>query len=242
MPAALTMPAPVAVEPTPVDSAMLDFATMRRAMIDSQLRPSDVTEPRLIAAIGAVAREDFVPTAVRMSSYTDRAIPLPHGRAINPPLTSARLIDAAMVQPTDRVLLIGAATGYTTAIVARLAAQVVAVECDAELAAQAQSALSGHATVTVVEQPLTTGAPDRLADGARYDVLIIDGAVPAVPTSLLNQLADGARIATGLIDHGVTRLARGVHIAGVDTVGLLAFVDYECVPLPGFTPPPRFEF
>ncbi len=218
--------------------ATTDYAAMRRAMIDSQLRTSDVIEPRLLAAIDRTPREDFVPAAQRHAAYVDRAVPLGAGRALNPPLTTARLIDAAALTPADRVLLIGAATGYAAAVAARLADSVTAVEEDAALAAAARDALAHSANVTLVEGPLTAGAPAT----PPYDVLIIDGAVEAVPAALLDQLADGARVVSGLRDGPVTRLARGVHVAGQAGIGLSSFVDYECVALPGFAPVPQFTF
>ncbi len=134
------------------------------------------------------------------------------------------------------MLLIGAASGYTAAVVAELAASVTAVEENAALAAMARTALAATANVTLVEGPLTAGAPDL----APYDVLLIDGAVAAVPAALAAQVRPGGRIATGLFDRGVTRLAAGSRSAG--GFGLQDFADVECVPLPGFAPAPAFTF
>ena len=150
----------------------------------------------------------------------------------------ARLISELDVVADQSILLIGAATGYAAAILARLGARVTAVEESAELLGLAQFALQGVDRVTLINAELATGAPD----GAPYDALLVDGAVEQLPTSLLDQLADGAVIVTGMIDQGVTRLGRAVHVAGATSINPLPFIDLECVHLPGFAPPPRFTF
>jgi protein-L-isoaspartate(D-aspartate) O-methyltransferase len=132
------------------------------------------------------------------------------------------------------VLLIGATGGYTAALLVELGAVVTAVESDPELVAAARIALGD--TATVVEAPLTEGH----APGAPYDVLFVDGAVEELPDALLAQLRDGARIATGLVQNGVTRLAVGARTAGGHAVQ--PFLDAECVILPGFTKPAAFRF
>ena len=217
-----------------VDTALLQ----RRAMVDSQLRTNDVTEPRLVAAIADTPREPHLPAAHRAAPYIDRAIPVANGRAINPPLTTARLIDEAQVSPGSKVLLIGAATGYAAAVLVRLGAEVTAVEEDAGLLAEAREILGGASGLTFVEGPLHQGAPSR----APFDCLIVDGAVESLPKALLTQLRDGARISCGLVDKGVTRLARAGVGPGAATVRPLPFAELECVHLPGFAPPPRFSF
>jgi protein-L-isoaspartate(D-aspartate) O-methyltransferase len=210
-------------------------ATRRQAMIDSQLRPSDVIDPRLLRAIATVDRADFVPAERAAAAYADRAVPLGGGRALNAPLATARLIADLDPVPGARVLLIGAATGYAAAVLLALGVEVVAVEEDAGLAAHMRQALPA---VTLVEGPLGAGAPAH----APYDALLIDGAVAAIPASLLAQLADGARIAAGIIDGPVTRLARGVQVAGADSTGLLPFADSDSVILPGFAASRGFTF
>ncbi|MEQ1510683.1 MAG: protein-L-isoaspartate O-methyltransferase [Sphingopyxis sp.] len=220
-----------------------DEAAMRRAMIDSQLRTNGINEPSLLAAIAAIARTDFLPEGAAARAYIDRAIPLTASRSLNPVLSTARLIADANIVAGQKILLIGAASGYAAAILAAMGAQVTAVESDAALLALAHKALGDAANITLVEAPLAEGAPT----GAPYDGLLIDGAVESVPESLIAQLAPGARIATGLVDigpadAGVTRLARAVKISGSDAVRLVAFADFECVRLPGFSPPPVFTF
>ncbi len=222
-----------------IDPAESDAGyTARRAMIDNQVRTNDVVEPALVAALLATPRDAFLPQHLHASAYIDRALPLGNGRALNPVLTTARLIDDARIFAGQSVLLIGAATGYAAALLAKLGAKVTAVEQDANLLAIAATALAGNAAVTLVEASLPVGAPGF----APYDALIIDGAVEAVPAALLEQLRDGARIAVGLADRGVTRIARGVRVGTATNIGLLAFADLECVALPGFATPPRFTF
>ena len=230
--------------PEPVHSPRPSEAALRGALIDSQLRPNGVTDPALLAAIDAVARSRFVPGNDLALAYADRPVPLAGGgamrgfRALNPVLTTARLILDANVQPRQNILLIGAGTGYAAAVLAQLGARVTAVECDAGLAADARAALADTADVVLVEALLPVGAPAH----APYDRLIVDGAIEALPSALVEQLRDGGRIAMGLFDRGVTRLARAVRVAEQSIVQPVAFADLECVRLPGFSPPPRFTF
>ena len=210
----------------------------RQAMVDSQLRPNDVIDPALVAALRETPREPYLPDALQASAYVDRALPLGNGRALNPVLTTARLIADARVSAGQSVLLIGGATGYAAALLSSLGASVTAVESDAALSELARSALGDSAGVTLIGGPLADGAPA----GAPYDALIVDGAIEGLPVALLAQLKPGARIACGLIDGAVTRLARAVAVGGEQAVRALPFADLECVHLPGFAPPLRFTF
>lgn len=212
-------------------------AIARAAMVDSQLRTNDVTDPALVAALRDVPREDFLPVALHAAAYIDRSLPLADGRSLNPALTTARLIADARVEAGLSVLLIGAATGYAAALLAKLGAQVTAVEEHGDLLGIAGAALNGTG-VTLVEAPLAQGCPD----GAPYDILIVDGAVESLPVALLALLKPGARIACGLTAGGVTRLARAVATGDAQPVRPVPFADLECVPLPGFASPPRFTF
>ena len=212
-----------------------DFDAMRHAMVVSQLRTSAVSDPAVVSAMGDVPREAFVPAAQADVAYRDAPLPLPGGRAINPPLITGRLLTAAELQPTDRVLLVGAAMGYGAAVLARLAGSVVALEEDATLAAAARDAIA-DASVEVVEGSLNAG----WAQGAPYDAIVIDGAVESVPDAIVEQLAPGGRLTTGIVDRGVTRLALGRRTAG--GFGLVDFADLGCVELPGFAKPKTFHF
>ncbi|WP_449473548.1 protein-L-isoaspartate O-methyltransferase family protein [Sphingobium chungangianum] len=206
-----------------------NFSSMRAAMVESQLRTSDVDDPRVIAVMARVPREDFVPAERRAMAYVDRSIPLSSGRALNPPLATGRLLKEAQVEEGDRVLLIGAATGYSAALLAALGAQVTAVETEDG------PQLSGNGAA-VMRGPLEAGYPQ----GAPYDILFIDGAVQEVPATLVGQLADGARVVTGLVERGVTRLCSGRVVSGI--LGLVSLTDLEMVILPGFAAPERFVF
>ena len=205
------------------------YSSMRTAMVESQLRTSDVDDQRVIAVMARVPREEFVPAERRAMTYIDRPIPLSGGRALNAPLVVGRLLKEARGEAGDKVLLIGAATGYSAALLAELGAQVTAVEEEGG----ADIAVPG---VTLVRGPLAAGAPD----GAPYDVLFIDGAVEDVPTALVQQLADGARVVTGRVDRGVTRLCAGRVIGGA--LGLNSLTDIEMVALPGFGAVKAFTF
>lgn len=211
-------------------------AGLRQAMVSSQLRPNGVDDPRVVAAMATIPREAFLPDTAAALAYRDTAIPLGRGRYQNSPLATGRLINEAEIVPEDRVLLIGAASGYTAALLARLGAQVTAVECDAELAAAARTALAGNDAVTVIEEPLAEGH----AEGGPYDVLLVDGAAEVLPDALIAQLRVGGRIAAGLVERGVTRLAAGRRTAGGHAVP--PFADAECVVLPGFARPAAFRF
>jgi protein-L-isoaspartate(D-aspartate) O-methyltransferase len=208
--------------------------TARAAMVVSQLRTSGVSDARVVAAMAQVEREKFLPESQRALAYRDRSLPLGNGRSQNPPLATGLLLTEARLQPTDKVLVVGAAGGYAAAVAAQLAAKVVAVEVDPALAAAARSALEGQAEL--VEGPLADGH----AAGAPYDVLIIDGAVEELPAALAAQVAPGGRIVAGLIDRGVTRLASGLRSEG--GFGLNPFADIETAVLPGFEKPLGFKF
>lgn len=213
-----------------------DFQAMRRAMVDSQLRTNAVNDPRVTAAIEAVAREEFVPAERRATAYIDRAVPLSGGRAMNPPLATARLIVEAGIAPSDKVLIVGAASGYSAAVVAGLAGTVVALESDVDLVATAKAQLKGLANVTVVAGDLHKGS----AKGAPYDVILVDGAIEEVPDALAKQLAEGGRLAAGIVENGVCRLVVGYKSG--DVIGYDRIMDAEAVVLPGFAKPKGFAF
>lgn len=208
----------------------------RHAMVSSQLRTNAVSDTRVVAAMASIPRELFLPPGATAIAYRDTAIPLGRARSANTPLATARLLTQAELMEDDRVLLIGAAGGYAAALLATMVAHVTAVESDALLVAFAHEALAGIDNVSLVEAPLAAGHPD----GGPYDVLMIDGAVEAVPPALLDQVRAGGRIVTGLFERGLTCLAAGRKTAG--GFGLQPFVDCDCVVLPGFARPQGFRF
>ncbi|GGA48824.1 protein-L-isoaspartate O-methyltransferase family protein [Sphingomonas psychrolutea] len=213
-----------------------ESVAMRHAMVASQLRTNAVSDVRVVAAMDTVAREAFLPAELASVAYRDTAVPLGHGRAQNVPIATGRLLTQAELRASDRVLLIGAAGGYTAAVLAALVAEVVAVESDPTLAGFARAALADVAAVTVIEGPLEAGH----APGAPYDVIVVDGAVEEIPAGLIEQVAVGGRVVAGILDRGVTRLSAGRRTAG--GFGLLDFADIDCVTLPGFARPRTFTF
>lgn len=213
-----------------------NFTQMRKAMVASQLRTTDVSDPRVIAAMSHVPREDFVPVAQRSFAYADRGVQVGEGRALNPPLTTGRLLNMAHVTREDNVLLVGAATGYTAAVLAQLAGSVTAVEQNSRLAAAAAKNLEGFANVDVRAAEHASGWPES----APYSVIIVDGLVDQMSQALTDQLAPDGRLVAALVDGGVPRLALG-RKAG-DHVGYQFFADCGGFPLPGFEKAKSFSF
>ncbi|WP_435168293.1 protein-L-isoaspartate O-methyltransferase family protein [Falsirhodobacter sp. 1013] len=169
---------------------MPDFAARRTVMVDSQIRPSDVTKYSIIDAMLNVPRECFVPDGREEVAYLGENIPLSRGRVLLDPRCFAKLLDALDVQPNEVALDVGAGLGYSTAVLARLAEAVIAVED--EFAAEAERRLSDMGVDNAV---VISGTP---AEGARrhgpYDVILVEGGVEQVPSALTDQLKDGGRI------------------------------------------------
>jgi protein-L-isoaspartate(D-aspartate) O-methyltransferase len=211
-------------------------AELRNAMVASQLRTSAVNDPRVVAAMAQVERERFLPASAAAFAYADAMVELPGGRRHNNPLATGRLLTEARVRPGDKVLLVGAAGGYAAALLAKLAREVVALEVEPELVALARHALAGVGNVEVVEGPLQDG----WAAGAPYDLIVVDGAIETVPAAIVEQARPGSRLATGIVDRGVTRLATGER--AVSGFGLVDFADCACALLPGFEKPRGFTF
>jgi protein-L-isoaspartate(D-aspartate) O-methyltransferase len=212
-----------------------NFEQMRRAMVASQLRTTGINDPRVLAAMGEVPRERFVPIDRIPAAYADALVPLGGGRELNSPMSTGRILTEASPQSGERALLIGAATGYTAAVLAKLAGSVVAVEEDPALMGIARAALDGSG-VTLVEGPLVEGH----AEGAPYDLIIIDGAVEFVPDALIAQLVDGGRVGLAILAQGVAQIALGRR-AG-DSFGVAPVSDVATTILPGFSKPRTFTF
>lgn len=213
----------------------ISTADMRATMIDTQLRTNNVTDPAIVGAMGAIPREQFVPAALANLAYTDRAVTLGHGRALNAPLVTGRLLVAAEIRPGQRVLLIGGATGYCAALLATLGAKVYAVEEQTELLAIAR-ALTANSEVEWVDGPLNAGA----ADQAPFDCILIDGAIETLPPALVEQLREGGRLVAAKREGAVTRLVQGIKAGGF--VALRSFADMDAVALPGFERATGFQF
>jgi protein-L-isoaspartate(D-aspartate) O-methyltransferase len=164
----------------------------RTAMVDSQLRTNDVTEPRLVKAMGEVARERFVPAALSAVAYMEACVPLAGGRVLLDPRCFGKLAQLAAIQPTDHVLDVACGTGYSTVVLAQLAAHVTGLEEDMALVQAAAKNLSGlHIkNAEIIHGELVQGWREK----APYDVIFVNGAIAVKPVSLLGQLNDGGRL------------------------------------------------
>jgi protein-L-isoaspartate(D-aspartate) O-methyltransferase len=211
------------------------FDQMRRAMVASQLRTTGVNDPRVIAAMGKVPRERFVPQGCSAIAYADALVPLGNGRQLNNPMSLGRMLTEASPQRDERALVIGAATGYAAAVLAELVAEVVAVEEDEALAATAKAALKGT-PVKLVQGPVARGHKAR----APYDLILIDGAIEHVPDAIVAQLAEDGRLAAAILDNGVARIAIGRR--GGTGFGMAPLADVASAILPGFEKPRGFTF
>ncbi|WP_099825708.1 protein-L-isoaspartate O-methyltransferase family protein [Oceaniglobus indicus] len=217
---------------------MTDFAARRTMMVDTQIRPADVTKFPIIEAMLTVPRENFVPSARREAAYVGENIDLGDNRVILDPRTLAKMLDALNVQPDELVLDVGCAHGYSAAILARLAEAVVAVEEDDALVAEAIANLSQQNAdnVAVVEGALVGGAPQH----GPYDVIIVQGGVHEVPDALLDQLNIGGRIACLFMD-GALGVARVGYRYDTGLNWRDAF-NASAPVLPGFRRQPAFVF
>jgi protein-L-isoaspartate(D-aspartate) O-methyltransferase len=223
---------------------MLDFAAARRKMVDGQVRTADVTDLRIIGAMLELPRERFVPETGAALAYLDLDVPAARAagneavRRLLKPMVLAKLLQAAAIAEGDRVLDVGCATGYSSALIGRLAGSVVALEEDAALARQAQHNLAavGAGNVTVVTGPLTAGWPPK----APYDAIFVNGAVEVLPEELCRQLEDGGRL-VAVVGRAPTSRAMLYRSVGGDVSGWPVF-DAAAPLLPGFAAPPAFVF
>jgi protein-L-isoaspartate(D-aspartate) O-methyltransferase len=220
-------------------TAMTDFTTARRNMVDGQVRTADVTDPRIIAAMLEVPREAFLPPAKTGLAYLDLDVPLGEGavsRRLMKPMVLAKLIHAADIGARDRVLDVGCVTGYAAAVLARIAAQVVALEQDGRLAQSARAALGALPNVSVQTGALTEGWPQ----GGPYDAILVEGATELVPETLFGQLKDGGRLVC-VLGSGPAAKAMLYCRSGNET-GARTIFDAAAPLLPGFVKPPQFAF
>jgi protein-L-isoaspartate(D-aspartate) O-methyltransferase len=229
----------------------VDFERQRLAMVGSQLRTSGVTSRRVLAAFAALPRERFVPPPRRPLAYMDEDIEVwpsidgASARFLLAPAVLARLVQLAEIGPGDRVLDIGCATGYSSAILAGLAHAVIGLEAQPELAEQARAALRERLTVAGSDNPdnvdIVTGALEEGHPGAApYNVILLNGGVPAVPQRLTAQLDEGGRFVAVMVNGLAGRAYRFLKCGG-ELSGLPHF-DAGAHPLPGFAPAPSFTF
>ena len=205
---------------------------MRRNMVDSQLRTDGVNTPWIIAAMLATPRENFVAGA-NSAVYMDRSFPLGGGRMMNPPVAAGQMLMVAEPKPMDRVLLIGAGTGYLAALLNRRVMSLIAVEETTELA---DAFATNLPDMPLLRSAHNAGAPAN----APFDLIIIDGAIAELPQTLVDQLADGGQVVTGITDGPVSRLATGVKRGGQITLRMVA--DMEIAALSGFARAKEFVF
>jgi protein-L-isoaspartate(D-aspartate) O-methyltransferase len=222
---------------------MSGFSTARQKMVDGQVRPSDVTDIRIIDAMLEVPREAFVPETMRAMAYLDLDLDVGEAGSVKgfliKPVVLAKMLQAAEIAEADNVLVAGCATGYAAAVVARLAAQVSATEGDPALAARAKDILarSGSGNVTVQAGPAAEGYPAN----APYDVIVLDGATEIIPEGLYRQLRDGGRL-VGVF--AMTRPPRATIVTRShgDDFGHRPLFDAVAPVLPGLQRLPAFVF
>ena len=217
---------------------MPDYAAARLHMVQSQLHPNRVTDPRIFSAMTEVPRERFAPEALRDVACVDEDIAVGPGRYLMEPMVFALLVQAARVGAEDIVLDVGCGTGYSTAVLARLSGTVVALESEADLADRAQALLSQLeiANAVVVSRPLVEG----YAEQGPYDVIFVNGSVARLPEALTTQLAEGGRL-VAVVRSGRSGTANLV----TRRDGLIAsrpVFDAATPPLPEFDKRPGFVF
>jgi protein-L-isoaspartate(D-aspartate) O-methyltransferase len=221
---------------------MPGFATARQKMVDGQVRPSDVTDIRILDAMLAVPREAFVPENQRALAYLDLDLDVSEGgpakRFLIKPLVISKMLQAADIKDTDNVLVVGCATGYTAALVAKLAGRVTATESDPALAAKAKDVMAelGLGNVTFRAAAAAEGDPAN----APYDVIVLDGATEITPDRLYRQLRDGGRL-VGVF--AMTQPQRAVIVTrSHGDFGNRALFDAAVPVLPGLERSPAFVF
>ncbi len=218
---------------------MTNFAQARVNMIEGQLRPNRVSDERILATLGTVPRERFVPSARRGLAYVDEDLDVGHGRTLMEPMVFARLLEAAAIKPSDIVLDIGCGTGYSTAVIAGLCDTVVALESEPALADMARARIEelGIENAAVLDGPLAEGYPKQ----APYDVIFINGAVAVLNDGLTAQLSEGGRlVAVVRPDAGPGRASVLLRQSGA--VSRRQYFDASIPVLPEFTAPPQFVF
>lgn len=221
---------------------MVNFAVQRKNMVESQVRPSDVVDRRILRAMLEIPREMFVPEDVRSLAYIDREVRMSQqsngARYLMAPRVHARLIQALELENDDIVLEVGCGTGYGSAVMAKLAQTVFGLESDPALAATATETLSalGIDNAVVVVGSLTAGWPSE----GPYDAILLSGAVPEVPATLFDQLKDGGRLVAVIADGTVGRAT--IWQRSGQNVSPRTLFDAAAATLPGFERAPEFVF
>jgi protein-L-isoaspartate(D-aspartate) O-methyltransferase len=217
-------------------------ALQRENMVESQIRPSDVTDRRITTAMREIPRERFVPASLAALAYMDDALPVAPGRSLMAPRVLARLLQLAEIEANQKVLIVGASFGYAAAVTSSLAGEIVALDTDETILKAAAAAFKDHGigNVTCVCGPLTSGWPAL----APYDVILIDGAVERVPPELLEQMTATGRLVTVEIASGVGRATvfQNSGSSGNGHVSRRIAFDASAQLLPGFEHSKSFAF
>ena len=217
----------------------MNFEDARRIMVESQLRPNRVTNEALLVAMRTLPREQFVPEAQRPVAYVDKDLVIAPGRCIMEPLILARLVQAAAPKPLDLCLVVGAGTGYSAAVFARLCDTVFALESDGALAISTSALLSNLVldNIVIVEGALAEGLPKE----GPYDVIMVNGGADVLPDALTDQLAEGGRLVAVLVDE--VAVGRAVLISrGATGISQRVLFDASVPVLPEFEKEAGFVF
>ena len=224
-----------------MDQPQTDYTAARNNMVDGQIRPNRVTDPRVLTALRTLPREQFVPAALAPVAYVDEDVPLGNGRVLMEPLIVARLVQMARVRAGEKVLVVGSGTGYGAALMAACGGEVSALEEDDTLMAIALRVLPRVAPgVRLVDGRLAAGLPAS----APWDVIMIEGAVTAIPPALAGQLAPGGRLVTVVMQAGAPG-GQAVLAEAIGPGGALrsrAMFDSGTALLPSLRPAPAFVF
>lgn len=222
-----------------MDAALVDLADARNRMVDSQVRPNKVIDPRILRAMRELPRERFLPPRLRALAYADADVPLDNGRALMQPMVLARLVQIAAPVAGERALVVAAGAGYGAAVLSSCGAVVTALEQDEALLALARGILPQVAPeVTIVQGSLAAGWPE----GAPWDIILLEGAVRDIPAALGGQLRpDGGRLVTVCVGHGSSGKAV---LAEPTPAGLRAQPVFDCATtlIPALLPKTGFEF
>ena len=217
---------------------MQDYAAARQAMVDRQVRPSDVTRYGIVDAMLRVPRERFVAASKRAVAYAGEQVELVPGRWLLDPRVFAKMLDVAEIEPGDAVLDIGCGLGYSSAILSELCRAVIAVESDEQMAHLAEETLRdlGIDNVAVLNGPLAEGAPSE----APFEVILIEGGIVRPPKTLYDQIAEGGRLVAVWADSAPGRVQVSVKANGA--ISTRWAFDAAAPVLPGFAAEPAFEF
>lgn len=217
----------------------MDFEGARKWMVDGQLRPNKVTDPRILNSMSDLPRHLFVPPTMMARAHADEDVPLGHGRVMLQPMMLARLLQLAKVRAGEAVLVLAAGTAYGAALVSRMGGRVTAIEAEADLLALGREALSGLSLTPGTLDYLQGSPAAGYAEKAPYDLIVIEGAVQSIPKEVVGQLAEGGRLVTIRLLPGRS----GVAVLGQRLGGGFSITEaFDCntVLLPGFAPEPGF--